>query len=178
MKTLEVISIEECETPQNVYDISVEDESYLLENGLISHNSGGGGLKYAASTIIFLSKAKERDKNNEIVGNVITTTMVKSRLSKENTKGKTLLTYNQGLDRYYGLVELGLEGALFKKQGNKVLFPDGELAFASEIYKEPTSYFSNELLVKLDKIAAAKYKYGEHDIVVTEEDGEDGGPVT
>ena len=36
--------------------------------------SGGGGLKYAASTIVFLTKKKDRDdKTKEIYGNIITT---------------------------------------------------------------------------------------------------------
>ena len=44
---------------------------------------GGSGLKYAASTIIYLSKKKEKD-GTEIVGNIIKAKTAKSRLSKEN----------------------------------------------------------------------------------------------
>jgi len=69
---------------------------------------GGSGLKYAASTIIYLSKSKERDSNKEIVGNIIKATAAKSRLTKENSKVETRLFYDaRGLDKYYGLLELG-----------------------------------------------------------------------
>ena len=44
---------------------------------------GGSGLKYAASTIIYLSKKKEKD-GTTIVGNLIKAKTAKSRLSKEN----------------------------------------------------------------------------------------------
>jgi len=65
----------------DVYDISVEKyENYILENGVVTHNSG---LQYAASTIIYLSKSKEKD-GTEIIGNIIRAKTQKSRLSKEN----------------------------------------------------------------------------------------------
>ena len=44
---------------------------------------GGSGLKYAASTIIYLSKGKEKD-GTEVIGNIIKAKTVKSRLSREN----------------------------------------------------------------------------------------------
>jgi len=75
---------------------------------------GGSGLKYAASTIIYLSKKKEKDKT-EVVGNIIKAKTAKSRLSKENKQVEIRLYYDErGLDRYYGLLELGELGGLWK----------------------------------------------------------------
>ncbi len=75
---------------------------------------GGSGLKYAASTIIYLSKKKEKDKT-EVVGNLIKAKTAKSRLSKENKQVEIRLFYDsRGLDRYYGLLELGEIGGLWK----------------------------------------------------------------
>ena len=45
---------------------------------------GGSGLKYAASTIVYLSKKKEKD-GKEVVGNIIKCKTQKSRLTKENS---------------------------------------------------------------------------------------------
>ena len=67
---------------------------------------GGSGLKYASSTIIYLSKKKEKD-GTEVVGNIIKCKAAKSRLTKENSQVETRLYYDRGLDRYYGLLELG-----------------------------------------------------------------------
>ena len=75
---------------------------------------GGSGLKYAASSIIYLSKKKEKD-GTEIVGNIIKAKTAKSRLSKENKNVEVRLYYDErGLDRYYGLLELGEIGGLWK----------------------------------------------------------------
>ena len=76
---------------------------------------GGSGLKYAASTIIYLSKSQEKE-GTEVVGNIIKAkTAAKSRLSKENKEVKIRLYYDErGLDRYYGLLELGELGGLWK----------------------------------------------------------------
>ena len=63
---------------------------------------GGSGLKYAASTIIFLTKSKERDSKKEIVGNIIKCEAKKSRFTQENSKVETRLFYDErGLDKYY-----------------------------------------------------------------------------
>ena len=75
---------------------------------------GGSGLKYAASTIIYLSKKKEKD-GKEIIGNIIKAKTHKSRLSKENKTVEIRLYYDdRGLDKYYGLLELGEIGGLWK----------------------------------------------------------------
>ena len=44
---------------------------------------GGSGLKYAASSIVYLSKKKEKD-GTEVVGNIVKIKNQKSRLTKEN----------------------------------------------------------------------------------------------
>ena len=43
---------------------------------------GGSGLKYAASTIIYLSKKKEKD-GKDVIGNLVKAKAAKSRLTKK-----------------------------------------------------------------------------------------------
>ena len=57
---------------------------------------GGSGLKYAASTIIHLSKKKEKD-GTDIVGNLIKAKTAKSRLSKENQDVTVRLYYDEAV---------------------------------------------------------------------------------
>ena len=64
---------------------------------------GGSGLKYAASSIIFLSKKKEKD-GTEVVGNIVHCKNHKSRLTIENKMVDVRLSYEKGLDKYYGLL--------------------------------------------------------------------------
>ena len=121
---------------------------------------GGSGLKYAASTIIYLSKKKEKD-GTEIVGNIIKAKTAKSRLSRENSEVNIRLYYDErGLDKYYGLLELGELGGLWKNVAGRYEI-DGKKIYAKQIYAEPEKYFTEEVLEKLDVISKSAYSYGQ-----------------
>ena len=120
---------------------------------------GGSGLKYAASTIIYLSKKKEKDKT-EVVGNIIKAKTVKSRLSRENKDVEIRLYFDErGLDRYYGLLELGEIGGLWKNVAGRYQM-DGKKVYAKQIYANPTDYFTDDIMEKLDAIAQQNFSYG------------------
>ena len=121
---------------------------------------GGSGLKYAASTIVYLSKKKEKD-GKEVIGNIIKAKTVKSRLSKENKEVEIRLYYDErGLDRYYGLLELGEIGGLWKNVAGRYEM-NGKKIYAKEIYKNPEKYFTPEVLQALDEISQKEFSYGE-----------------
>lgn len=151
-----VKSIKKVET-EKVYDITVEGEHhYILHGGIVSHNSG---LKYSASSILFLSKKKEKD-GTEVIGNIIKVKAQKSRFTKENSLVETRLYYDsRGLDKYYGLVELGSKHGVFEVVGNRVKIAGGT-AYPSVIYKEPEKYFTPEILQALDECAKKEFLYG------------------
>jgi len=120
---------------------------------------GGSGLKYAASTIIYLSKKKEKD-GTEVVGNIIKAKTHKSRLSKENKNVEIRLYYDErGLDRYYGLLELGELGGLWKNVAGRYEM-DGKKIYAKQILANPEDYFTEEVMEKLDGIAHQEFSYG------------------
>jgi len=120
---------------------------------------GGSGLKYAASTIIYLGKKKEKDKT-EVVGNIIKAKTIKSRLSKENQQVEIRLYYDErGLDRYYGLLDLGEIGGMWKNVGGRYEI-DGKKIYAKQIYTEPEKYFTEEVMSKLDEISKNIFSYG------------------
>ena len=119
---------------------------------------GGSGLKYASSTIIYLSKKKEKD-GTEVVGNIIKCKTQKSRLTKENSQIETRLYYDKGLDRYYGLLELGERGGLWKNVAGRYEM-NGKKVYAKQILKDPETYFTTEVMQALDEIAAQEFRYG------------------
>ena len=121
--------------------------------------SGGSGLKYSASTIVQLSKTKER-VGTEVVGNIIKVKMYKSRLSRENKEVGVLLSYDRGLDRYYGLVDHAVKAGVFNKSGNRIELPDGSKQYAKTIYENPEKYFTDEVMTKLEEFANAVFSYG------------------
>jgi RecA/RadA recombinase len=120
---------------------------------------GGSGLKYAASTIIYLTKKKEKD-GTAVIGNLIKAKTAKSRLSKENKDVTVRLYYDErGLDKYYGLLELGEAGGMWKNVAGRYEM-DGKKIYAKEILKNPDKYFTQEVLEQLDEIAKEQFSYG------------------
>ena len=119
---------------------------------------GGSGLKYAASTIIYLSKKKEKDQK-EVIGNIIKAQAAKSRLSKENSVVETRLYYEKGLDKYYGLLELGEKYGVFKRVANRYEIGEKKV-YPKNIYENPEEYFTPEVLQALDECAKKEYSYG------------------
>ena len=120
---------------------------------------GGSGLKYAASTIIYLSKKKEKSEK-EVVGNIIKAKAAKARLTKENSEVEVRLFYDErGLDKYYGLLELGEKHGVFTKAGNRYEM-NGKKVYPKQILEKPEEYFTPEVMQALDECASKEFSYG------------------
>jgi len=122
---------------------------------------GGSGLKYAASSIIFLSKKKEKD-GTEVVGNIVHCKNHKSRLTIENKMVDVRLTYDKGLDKYYGLLELAEKYEVFKKVSTRYEMPDGTKQYGKSILSDPEKYFTKDIMDKLEIAADKEFRYGNH----------------
>ena len=120
---------------------------------------GGSGLKYAAGSIVYLSKKKEKD-GTEVIGNIIHCKNHKSRLTVENKIVDVRLTYDEGLDRYYGLLELAEKYGVFKKVSTRYELPDGTKQFGKTILNDPKTYFTEEIMTQLEDAAQKEFKYG------------------
>ena len=120
---------------------------------------GGSGLKYAASSIGYLSKKKEKD-GTEVIGNIIHCKNHKSRLTQENKMVDVRLTYNKGLDKYYGLLDLALKYGMFKQVSTRIELPDGTKQYAKTINNEPEKYFTKDVMDLLEEASAKEFRYG------------------
>ena len=123
---------------------------------------GGSGLKYAASSIVYLGKKKEKD-GAEVVGNIVHCKNYKSRITKENAIVDVRLTYTKGLDQHYGLLDLAEESGIFSKVSTRYELPDGSKQYAKTINNEPEKYFTKEILEKIDEYTKRKFTYGTED---------------
>jgi hypothetical protein len=117
-KSLKVKKIEYLKDKEDTYDIQIKDtHHYLLENGIISHNtqdlfpqtvqSGGEGINYSASIIVYLSIAKLKTGNEDELdlgqsGVVVTAKSRKNRLAKPK-KVKFEIDHSKGVNPYKGL---------------------------------------------------------------------------
>ena len=119
---------------------------------------GGSGLKYAASSIIYLGKKKDKD-GKEVIGNIIKAETHKSRLSKEGKRVEVRLSFDRGLDPYYGLLELGEKYEVFKRVGTRIQVGETKV-YPKNIYENPEKYFTPEVMQALDECAKMEYSYG------------------
>lgn len=120
---------------------------------------GGSGLKYAASTIVYLSKKKVKD-GTDVIGNIIHCKLYKSRFTKENSMVDVMLNYDEGLNQYYGLVDLALKYEIFNKISTRIELPDGTKIYEKQLYKDPEKYFTADIMKQLEDVAAKEFKYG------------------
>ena len=89
-----------------VYDLSVKDkEQYVLANGVVTHNTG---ILYSASTVLFVTKAQEKD-GTDLAGFKFTLIAEKSRGVREKSKFPLVVTFENGINTYSGLLELAQE---------------------------------------------------------------------
>ena len=123
---------------------------------------GGSGLKYSASTIVYLGKKKEKD-GTTLVGNIVKCEAKKSRLTREGSKVETRLFFDErGLEKHYGLLELGERAGMWKNVAGRYEI-DGKKVYAKAILKDPETYFTEEVLAELDKQAQREFLYGADD---------------
>jgi len=133
---------------------------------------GGSGLKYAASTIVYLSKKKDKD-GTDIIGNIIRCKLFKSRLTKENKQVQVQLNYDTGLNPYYGLVDIAVKYGIFNKLGTRIELPDGRKVYEKQINNNPEQYYTDEILDRINESVGIEFKYGSHR---EEEPSEEGSP--
>lgn len=165
---MKIVKIENS-SAKEVFDIETPCHNYILENGVISHNSmdqyappvisGGSGILYAASTLIGLSKRKLKE-GTEQIGNDIRCTLYKSRFTKETSQVFVGLHYDTGLDKYHGLLEIAEAVGVFVKDGTRFNI-NGTKVFGTTIMKNPEKYFTQEVLELIDSKCKKHFCYGQ-----------------
>jgi len=123
---------------------------------------GGSGLKYSASTIVYLGKKKEKD-GTDLIGNIIKCEAKKSRLTREGSKVETRLFFDErGLERYYGLLELGERAGVWQNKAGRYEV-QGKKIYGKEILKNPEKYFTKDVMEILEQQANKEFLYGVND---------------
>ena len=64
--------------------------------------------------VLYIYQRRREKDGKEVIGNIIKCKNAKSSLTKENSEIETRLYYDRGLDRYYGLLELGEKYGVFQ----------------------------------------------------------------
>lgn len=125
--------------------------------------AGGGGLKYAAHSIILLTKSLDKEgegATKETVGINIRARTTKSRVSRENAVIQMSLKYDTGLNKWYGLLQLAEKHDIIKKSGKQYELPDGKKVWGKTINDNPEKYFTKEIMKQLEDAAKKEFTYG------------------
>ncbi len=70
------------------------------------------------------------------------------------------LSYEKGLDRYYGLLDLAIKHGIFKQVSTRIELPDGTKQYAKTINNDPEKYFTDDIMQQLDEAAQKEFSYG------------------
>ena len=90
----------------------------------------------------------------DVVGSYIPT--------KENKQVEVLLTYDKGLDRYYGLLDIAEKYDIFRKVSNRYELTDGSKVYGKVIQKDPEKYFTKDVMEKIEKAVEKEFLYGDY----------------
>lgn len=126
---------------------------------------GGKGPEYMGDVIIFLSKRKinKGDKETNIDpgdGVMLTAKSEKQRFAKPFREVNLLLDFDNGLHRYYGLLDLAVEYGLVKRSGAYYVFPNGDQDYEKTINAAPTRFFTDEFLQLFEKEVSPHFRFG------------------
>lgn len=92
---------------KKVYDISVADSAhYLLQNGVVSHNTG---IYYSSDTIWIIGRQQDKDDDG-LKGYHFIINVEKSRFVKEKSKIPISVSWEGGIERNSGLLDVATEG--------------------------------------------------------------------
>ena len=161
-----------------VYDISVsEAEHYVLENGVVTHNTGG---MYSAMQVFIIGKSQEKEKidgKDQLAGYNFTINIEKSRFVKEKSKFPFTVKFAGGINKWSGLLDLALESGHVIKPKNgwyqKVNMETGEIGEKSFREKDTNSGdFWDEIIEapSFNKFVETKFLVSNSTLVSDEDD--------
>jgi hypothetical protein len=84
--------------------------------------SGGTGPMYNADDVWFVGRAQEKE-DKEVVGYHFTIKTEKSRLVKDQQKFPIYVSFETGINRWSGMLDLAQEAGLVKRSGAWYTFP-------------------------------------------------------
>ena len=100
---------------RKVYDLSVaEAEHYVLENGVVTHNTGS---YYSSDNIYIIGRQQEKD-GSDLLGYNFIIKVEKSRHVKEQSKIPITVTFDGGISKWSGLLEIAQETGHVVKPSN------------------------------------------------------------
>jgi hypothetical protein len=114
MKKMKIKSVKKV-GKRDVYDISVNHaEHYILENGVVSHNTGS---MYSSDNVYIIGRRQEKE-GKELLGYDFVIKVEKSRFVKEGSQIPISVRFEGGIIQWSGLLDVALAGGYVIKPSN------------------------------------------------------------
>ena len=124
--------------------------------------SGGTGVMYSADTVFIVGRAQEKDTKG-LKGWTFTINIEKSRFVKEKSKIPVTVTFDKGVYKWSGIVELATELGIIGKQGDshiKLYKEDPEKLYLKGASDEQLDKWFVDILENSDFKKLVEEKYG------------------
>ena len=100
--------------------------------------SGGEGAVYNPSITVNFKKQKVKEDDKSISGMILKPTSTKNRITPPFKTGEILISFADGINKYYGLLDLALETGVIVKEGNRFktikMTEDDKLIWEKNLY--------------------------------------------
>lgn len=171
-------------TTKDIPCIAVNHTYQTMEMFSKSVMSGGTGGMYSANQVFIIGKSQEKD-GTDLVGWNFTINIEKSRFVREKSKFPFLVTFEGGIQKYSGLMDIALEGGFVTKPSNgwfaKVNRETGEIGDKKRMADTLNGEFWDSILTNAEFKEYVKSKFAisygsllEEDVVSGEVDDADG----
>jgi hypothetical protein len=149
-------------TTKDIPCIAVNHTYQTMEMFSKAVMSGGTGGMYSANQVFIIGKAQEKE-GTDLIGYNFTINIEKSRFVREKSKFPFLVTFEGGINKYSGLIEIALEGGFVTKPSNgwyaKVDQNTGEIGEKKRLADTQTAEFMEPLLNDEGFKSYVKQKY-------------------
>lgn len=159
----------------------VYDDPAALFPSLVKNMPGGKAAIYLPSVTVQLARKPEKDdKDNKLVdsslavgqksysGVILRALTVKNRFIKQYLEGEMYLSFERGLDKYYGLLDLAKGVGAVIQNGSTYELPDGKKLGYYKNWRKDEKVWEENILPIIEEKIKVEWKYGNN---VDEGDG-------
>jgi RecA/RadA recombinase len=146
-----------------------EDPAAMFPS-LVKAMPGGTATVYLPSVTIQLArKPVKEDKNTDgklavgqknYSGVILRALTVKNRFVKQYLEGEMYLSFDKGLNKYYGLLDLAVGLGAVIQSGSTYQLPDGKKLGYYSKWKDDTELWDNTIIPVVEEKIKQEWKYG------------------
>lgn len=151
----------------------VYDDPAAMYPSIEKNMPGGKSVVYLPSVTVQLARKPLKDDGGKTVANsdlavgqknfggiIIRALTRKNRFIKQYLEGEMYLSFSNGLDRYFGLIELAVGMGVLVQTGSTYQLPDGTKLGYAKRWRNNTKLWEETILPALELKMKAEWTYG------------------